>query len=315
MTGRLGRGGMGEVLSGHDEALDRPVALKRLRPDVDISTESSRRFRREAEITAALRHQAIVAVYEWLDLDGEDWLIMERLDGRGLDEALAVGRLDVERARSIGRQLAEALGAIHESGIVHRDLKPANIILVDDAETRLDQVKLIDFGLAKAVADDGPVVGPASEELTAEGRIPGTMAWMSPEQVMGLSVDARSDLFSLGSLLYAMLVGRPPFGGHSALETLRQVCVGREVPIGDAAPTLPSELIDLVHRLLDKDPARRPSMRQILAVLGADPPRQESAWPDSTPSRPRARASDAMTHLLAVAGSRLGRATSRRRRG
>ena len=263
---------MGDVFRGHDDTRNRPVVLKRLRSDFQASTTERRRFRREIEITAELRHSGIVEAYEWLHVDGCDWLILEWLDGRGLDRVIARGALDIERARSIARQVAEALAMVHDAGFVYRDLKPANIITLrtDSRSVRGERVKLIDFGLAKPItADDTEAEDPEAEppDLTAEGHVPGTLAWMSPEQAMGLPADPRSDLFALGSLLYAMLGGRAPFDGHGKLETLRRVCTVRERPLGDLVPGLPRGLIVLVDRLLDKDPERRP--RDARAVVEA----------------------------------------------
>lgn len=250
---------MGEVLRGYDDRLDRPVALKRIRPGRDPAT-ARRRFRREARAAARLSHQAIVQVYDWVAADDDDWLVMELVEGRSLDHLLADGPLDPDHARRIARQIAEGLAVAHAAGLVHRDLKPANIMVTARAE-----VKILDFGIVKEIGPDIQAVdqrstrGTDGTSLTLTGQVVGTASAMSPEQALGWPVDHRSDLFSLGILLYEMLTGSLPFEGTSVIDTLSRLCHVRETPIAELNPDVPDKLAGLVGRLLEKDPARRPS--------------------------------------------------------
>lgn len=254
VLGRLGRGGMGQVLRAHDDRLDRPVALKCMLPDVQDRDKALRRFRREARAAARLSHPAIVQVHDWVESDGAHWLVMELVEGRSLREVIGDGALCQERALVIARDIASGLAAAHDAGLVHRDLKAANVML--DAGGR---AKILDFGLAKPVRRGGVIEGLTdSQSLTAEGRIVGTVTSMSPEQALGKELDHRCDLFSLGVLLYEMLSGTVPFEGATPVETLTRLCSAREVPLGRLDPSIPDGLSRLVARLLEKDPARRP---------------------------------------------------------
>ena len=266
VTGRLGRGGMGEVLRGHDDRLDRPVALKRILPDLREPQAALQRFRREARAVARLNHPSIVQVYDWEEQDAQHWLIMEFVEGRSLNELIAEGPLPPERALEIARDAASGLAEAHEVGLVHRDLKTTNVIV----STR-GRAKILDFGLAKTIRleDSGKDrTTLPSTTLTGEGRIVGTVTAMSPEQAMGRKVDHRSDLFSLGILLYEMLSGVLPFKAESAIETLTRICSAQEEPLRDLDPTIPEGVAKLVTHLLEKDPARRPpDARQVVAQI------------------------------------------------
>ncbi|MEM7350280.1 MAG: serine/threonine-protein kinase, partial [Acidobacteriota bacterium] len=259
VTGRLGRGGMGEVLRGYDDRLDRPVALKRVRAAGRDPAKARQRFQREAKIVARLSHPAIVQVYDWEEAEGNDWLVMELIDGRSLEAVLADGPLPPGRAAAIAQQIAAGLAVAHEAGLVHRDLKPANVMVAAGSEGR-DEIKILDFGLAKRVEleppDDSQAATPST--LTEAGQVVGTTASMSPEQTLGWPVDHRSDLFSLGILLYEMLSGVSPFKAEGALHTLNRICSVRETPLRRLDARIPAELADLVGRLLEKEPARRP---------------------------------------------------------
>ena len=258
-TGYLGRGGMGEVLRGHDRRLDRPVALKRVRPGGKDPEAARQRFQREARVVAKLNHPAIVQVYDWVEAEDHDWLVMELVDGRPLDEVLEDGPLPPERAAAIAREVASGLAAAHEAGLVHRDLKAANV-MVTASGGHSSGVKILDFGIAKKVGLDTEGAGGEGRPttLTEAGQVVGTVASMSPEQALGYPVDHRSDLFSLGTLLYEMLTGVSPFEGDSAVETLSRICSAKEKPLRQLDPNVPHGLAQLVARLLEKEPARRP---------------------------------------------------------
>ncbi len=252
---------MGEVLSGYDDRLDRPVALKCIRPDARDPETARRRFRREARAAARLAHSAIVQVYDWVEDEDADWLVMELVDGQPLDELLADGPLPSERAAAIARDVASGLAAAHDAGFVHRDLKAANVI-VTAAGGHPGRAKILDFGIAKAVEAG------KTATLTADGQVVGTVRAMSPEQALGRPVDPRSDLFSLGTLLYEMLSGVSPFKGGTAAETLTRICTAKEKPLHRRDPEIPEDLSRLVGQLLEKERARRPSSaRQVVTEL------------------------------------------------
>ncbi|MEM1204393.1 MAG: protein kinase [Acidobacteriota bacterium] len=252
VDGRLGRGGMGEVYRGHDDRLDRPVALKCLRVEPNRDTAAMRqRFHREARALARVRHPAIVEVYDWIETDDGDWLVMELLEGRSLRQVLREDVVPRRRALEIARDLAAGLVAVDGEGIVHRDLKPDNVMVLPPG----GRVKLLDFGLAKRVESlDGVTL---TETVSEKGQILGTVRYMSPEQASGYRLDARSDLFSLGVVLYEMLSGVSPFRGATAVETLTRICTVREAPLTDHVPDLPPAVAELVQRMLEKEPERR----------------------------------------------------------
>jgi serine/threonine-protein kinase len=276
---RLGVGGMGEVYRAFDERLMRRVALKLIRPERAASPVARERFRREARAAAGLNHPSIVQIYDVVESDDGDAIVLEYVEGTTLAQRLALGPLPWEVAAGAGRAIAEGLAAAHARGIVHRDLKAENVMV--DAAGR---VKILDFGLAKRLEPDD-----LEPSLTRELALAGTPRAMSPEAARGLPVDARSDLFSFGSLLYEMLAGRSPFAVASTLDTLTNVCTARQAPLRELDPRLPPALSDLVDRLLEKDPARRPAsaaeVAAELAELGASgvvPPaaasRQDQTW-------------------------------------
>ncbi|HKV08189.1 MAG TPA: serine/threonine-protein kinase [Thermoanaerobaculia bacterium] len=258
LRGHLGTGGMGEVFLAWDRRLARHVALKRIRPDVQSTPERRERFRREARAAAALSHPAIVRVYDLLEGEAGDSLVMEYVEGRPLAHLMAEGQIGVARAVRLARQVAEGLASAHALGLIHRDLKAENVMVTADG-----QAKILDFGLAKQAAAET-----ADESLTREGAVLGTLRTMSPEQAGGEEVDARSDLYSLGVLLYEMLTGRSPFQGGSLLQIHRKVLTERPVPPRLLRPELPAGLSDLVESLLEKDPARRPqSAAEVVEAL------------------------------------------------
>ena len=254
----LGTGGMGSVYRAYDERLDRRVALKQIRTAEAADRRTRKRFLREARAAAKLGHPAIVQVYDLLESGGQDWIVMELVEGETLAGLLAAGALDLGRLLSLGLDLASGLEAAHAQGIVHRDLKARNVLVTVD-----HRAKILDFGLAKRLPSDGD-----DSAITIEGHLLGTPAAMSPEQARGRQLDHRSDLFSLGSLLYEMMTGRSPFASSNAHETVRRVCTHRQVPAWEIRPEIPQPLSDLVDRLLEKDPAHRPqSARQVVLAL------------------------------------------------
>ncbi len=277
VTGRLGRGGMGEVLAGHDDRLDRPVALKRIRPGGKDPEKARRRFRHEARVVARLSHPAVVAVYDWVEEADDNWLVMEQIDGRSLDEVLAEGPLPWQQATGIARDVAAGLGAAHAAGLVHRDLKPANVMVMANSRSPAGsqpgsdhptRIKILDFGIAKAVGVETAEGRPAelASTLTEAGQMVGTVASMSPEQALGWPVDHCSDLFSLGTLLYEMLSGVSPFAADSAMQTLTRICGARETPLRRLDSKIPEDLARLVTQLLEKEPARRPADAQAVVA-------------------------------------------------
>jgi formylglycine-generating enzyme required for sulfatase activity/predicted Ser/Thr protein kinase len=255
---KLGEGGMGVLYRARDTRLGRTVALKLLRPESHQDPERRERFFREARAASALNHPNIVTVYD-VDTapDGSDYIAMEHVEGRSLDRRLAEGPLPVDEALRHAIEIAQALAAAHAAGIVHRDLKPANVML-----TRSGQVKVLDFGLAKLVAPAEGMSAESAETLTRDqatrtGVVLGTPAYMSPEQARGERVDARSDVFSFGTLLYEMLGGRRPFTGQSVADLLSSILRDDPPRLDALRPDLPRDLVDVVARCLARDRDRR----------------------------------------------------------
>jgi hypothetical protein len=252
----VGRGGMGMVFRAVDTKLHRVVAIKALSPQLATGSASRVRFVREARAAAAVGHDNIVAIHSVEEAGPVPYLVMQFIDGPTLQKKLdRTGELSLKEILRIGLQIAEGLAAAHRQGLVHRDVKPANILL----ENGVERVKITDFGLARA-GDDA--------SLTQSGVVAGTPMYMSPEQADGLPVDFRSDLFSLGSVLYAMCTGRPPFRAPSAVAVLKRVCEVTPRPIREINPELPRWLEDLVARLHAKVPADRfASAREVSDLL------------------------------------------------
>ena len=252
----LGSGGMGDVYRARDRQLDRDVAIKILPPLFTKDTDRLVRFEREAKILAALNHQHIGAIYGLERVDGMPALVLELVDGPTLAERLLQGPLTVKNAVAIAMQIADALEVAHRQGIIHRDLKPANVKV-----TTSGSVKLLDFGLAKGVDHDDTSSAPstvaASPTTSRPGAVMGTAAYMSPEQARGEPVDGRSDLFSLGAVLYEMVTGRPAFSGETASAILRAIL--NDTPPSPRAfnPRVPAALENVVMRLLAKDRGAR----------------------------------------------------------
>jgi hypothetical protein len=253
----VGRGGMGVVLKAFDEQLHRVVAIKVMAPQLATSATARKRFVREARAQAAVTHDHVVTIHAVDDAGPLPHIVMQFVAGQSLQDRLdRSGPLHLPEVLRIGMQAAAGLAAAHAQGLVHRDVKPANILL----ENGVERVKLTDFGLARA-ADDA--------SLTQSGAVAGTPAFMSPEQAEGKPVDARSDLFSLGSVLYAMGTGRPPFRAGTSMGVLKRVCEDTPAPIREANPEIPDWLAAVVEKLHAKDPAARfQSAAEVADVLG-----------------------------------------------
>jgi serine/threonine protein kinase len=262
ILGQLGAGGMGEVYRARDSRLHRDVALKVLPDFAATDPERRERFRREALAVAALNHPHIVTIYSVEDADTSLFLSMELVEGRSLADVLPPGGMALDRVLTIGIAVAEAVSAAHQKGITHRDLKPANVMLGEGEQA--GRIKVLDFGLAKFARQE--VVAPATllpteattgPSATAEGRILGTVAYMSPEQAEGRPIDARSDLFSLGVVLYEMATGQRPFTGDTNLSILTSILRDTPRPVTELNPALPRDLGRIIRRALAKDPERR----------------------------------------------------------
>jgi TolB-like protein/tetratricopeptide (TPR) repeat protein/tRNA A-37 threonylcarbamoyl transferase component Bud32 len=252
---QLGSGGMGEVYEAEDAKLGRHVALKVLPEETARDPQMRQRFEREAKAIAALNHPNIVTIYSVEEAEGIDFMTMELIDGQTLREALPRGGMPLDRLLGLAIPLSEAVAAAHQQGITHRDLKPENVILARDGK-----IKVLDFGLAKVGAffgksgDDSRL---PTRALTEEGRIVGTVAYMSPEQAEGKPVDPRSDVFTLGIMLYEMSTGQQPFRGDTAMSILSSILKENPPPVTQINATLPRDMSRIVNRCLSKDPARR----------------------------------------------------------
>jgi len=254
---RLGRGGMGEVYRGYDARLERYVALKRVHRGVGDPEKALRRFQREARAAARLHHPAIVQVHDWVESEGDAWLVMELVAGTSLREVLRAGPLAEERALALARDLLEGLAVAHDAGLVHRDLKAENVMISPASSTgrsRGEQAKILDFGLARQAT-----LSDEESRLSVEGKIIGTLSALAPEQVLGQDLDGRTDLFALGCLLYEALTGARPFVGASAGETLNRICTVQPLPLQEHRADLSPSLVAFVEHLLQKDPRRRPA--------------------------------------------------------
>ena len=255
LVGLLGEGGMGQVYIGEDERLGRQVAVKILPPELAHRTDVLKRFEREARALAALNHPNIVTIHSIEEDRGIRFLTMERVTGRTLKERVAEGGLPAAEILDIAIDLTGALAAAHGRGVIHRDLKPANIMLSDDG-----RVKILDFGVAKLTSAD-PGLG---SQVSYEGMVIGTMTFMSPEQLQGKVIDARSDLFSLGVMLFLMACGRHPFPATNRAELTSALLYQRPADVRTLRDDLDEELAALIHRCLEKAPERRPQSAEAL---------------------------------------------------
>ncbi len=260
ITAKLGEGGMGEVYLAEDTELDRRVAIKVLPSEVSEDEERLERFKREAKAVAALNHPNIVTIYSIEESGGRRFLIMELVEGEGLDRVLPPHGLPLAKVFDIAIPLADALAAAHEKGIVHRDLKPANVMITPDG-----RIKVLDFGLAKLAAETGQMpadadatqMAPSSATLTREGVVMGTAPYMSPEQLQGQAVDQRSDIFSLGVLLYEMVSGARPFRGENSAALVSSIMRDTPAPVFEQRADLPRHLGRIIQGCLEKDPRER----------------------------------------------------------
>jgi class 3 adenylate cyclase/tetratricopeptide (TPR) repeat protein len=297
----LGSGGMGAVWRAWDERLERWVALKQVRADAALR-QGRERLRREARAAARLNHPAIVHVYDILeDADG-DWIVMELVEGRTLRRLLdEESALPPARVLQLGREITEGLAEAHRQGVLHRDLKATNVIV-----TPSGRAKILDFGLAKEMPRAGGKAPDPAQALSSPGLILGTSFAMSPEQALGRHLDERSDLFSLGSLLYEMLTGKAPFLAENAALSLARVIHGQVPPLQKSHPAIPENLSDLVDWLLQKEPDRRPaSAAQVLAALEAAAGRE--AVPVPPVRRPAPRYDSAAATLVEPSSQSTGR--------
>jgi len=253
ITAAIGAGGMGEVYRATDTTLGREVAIKVLPAEMASNPERRERFQREAKALAALDHPGIVTVHSVEEADGVHFLTMQLVEGQPLDKLIPEGGLPVDRLGAIGTALAEALGAAHDKGIVHRDLKPANVMVTGEG-----RVKVLDFGLARMRPAGEPTDSALSTQArTRDGAVMGTVPYMSPEQVQGKAVDYRTDIFSLGVVLYEMASGRRPFAGGSTAELGSAILRDPPPALTTLRAGLPESLIRVVARCLEKDPAAR----------------------------------------------------------
>ena len=253
----LGRGAFGIVAKAFDEKLHRVVAIKFMNPDLAATSPPRKRFLREARTAAAVRHENIVGIFA-VEEEPLPYLVMEYVPGITLQQRLVQnGPMEQPEILRIGQQVAAGLAAAHAANLIHRDIKPSNILLEEGIEER---AKISDFGLARAVDD---------ASLTSSGLIAGTPMYMAPEQARGEVLDHRADLFSLGSVLYQMSSGRPPFRAANTIAVLKRVCEDRPRPIQDVISGIPDWLCTIIFRLLEKDPVNRYQTAKEVAALFA----------------------------------------------
>jgi serine/threonine protein kinase len=259
VTGKLGTGGMGVVYEAEDLRLPRKVALKFLPEELADDADAVRRFSREAATIALLSHPNICTIYDVDTHDGRQFIAMERLDGVTLKTVMARDDLELERLLDITRQITAALAAAHAKGVVHRDIKPGNVMVSDDGH-----VKVLDFGLARHFRLPGTnAIG--LEGSTVPGRPLGTANYMAPERILQLPLDPRSDLFSLGVIVYEMATGRLPFAGATPSDTVTNVLDREPEALTTLAPDRPAALEHVVMRLLAKRAADRYQSAEHLA--------------------------------------------------
>src|SRR6478735_5152907 len=244
---RVGRGGMADVFLARDRLLDRQVAIKVLFPEFAVDPNFVERFRREAQAAANLSHPNIVNVYDWGRHSGTYYICMEYVEGRTLADILRTnGHITAKQAAEIASEVAAALGFAHDAGLVHRDIKPANILIGSNG-----QVKVADFGIARAMN------APTEKNLTQVGAVMGTATYFSPEQAQGAQPDPRSDLYSLGVVLYEMVAGRPPFTGDNPVTIAYRQVHEAPAPLRQVQPDVPAGYDAIVGHLLAKNPAQR----------------------------------------------------------
>ena len=260
---KIGEGGMGVVYEATDTRLDRNVAVKVLPPELTRDPERSARFHQEARLAAAFNHPNIATVHDVGEQDGVTFIVMELVRGEALRSLVRDEPLEVETAVDIATGIAAGLARAHREGVLHRDLKPDNVVLTDEGVP-----KILDFGLSKLIGDGEPSEVPmasemptltalASPQVTRAGQVLGTLAYMSPEQVQGHPVDARTDVFSFGVLLYEMLTGKQPFAGESSLDTVSSILRDEPAPLDEGRHDVPADLKEILAQSLAKEPEKR----------------------------------------------------------
>ena len=298
----LGSGGMGEVYRARDTRLDRAVAIKILPAHLSSDPARKQRFEREAKTISGLNHPNICTLHDVGSLDGLDYLVMECVEGESLASRLEKGALPTDQVLKIGAELADALDKAHRNGIVHRDLKPANIMLTKSG------TKLLDFGLAKPTAPQATLAtltsaAPQHNPVTQEGTIVGTFQYMSPEQIEGKELDARSDIFSLGTVLYEALTGKRAFDGKSQLSVASAILEKEPEPITSIIPLTPPALDHAIRRCLAKDPDDRWQTARDLALelkwLATPTNSTDSARPVAT--KPKSKFKKYLPYLIEAA--------------
>jgi eukaryotic-like serine/threonine-protein kinase len=254
ILGKLGGGGMGVVYEAEDLRLGRHVALKFVPDNLIGDSKSLERFEREARAASRLNHPNICTIHDIEDNNGHPFIVMEKLEGESLKQRLRGNPLEIETILDVAVQVSEAMEALHAKGIIHRDIKPANIFI-----TETGQVKVLDFGLAKISRDGMPVTDetPYEDSLTAVGVVPGTAVYMAPEQARGEDLDARTDIFSFGVVLYEMATGKKPFRGTNVVTTLDAILHQKPASPLTLNPTLPSQMEGVIGKAMEKDRIQR----------------------------------------------------------